>query len=111
MQVAYLFSQQSHDKNTKKLFLQLQDASGVMDTAFDVASWYSPQPEQSFMVALLCISQPCVRWKGGADYCHYYRECGKTKPGGSSEGRGGSGSKRFSLLLGAVCPITAAWSR
>lgn len=82
-----------------------------MDTAFDVASWYSPQPEQSFMVALVCISQPCVRWKGGADYFHYYRECGKTKPGGSSEGRGGSGSKRFSLLLGAVCPITAAWSR
>lgn len=61
-----------------------------MDPAFDVASWYSLQPEQPYTVALgVCISQPCVPWKGGADYCRYYRECGRTKPGGSSGGSGG----------------------
>lgn len=39
-----------------------------MDTALDVASWYSPQPEQLYMVALsVYINQPCVHWKGGTD--------------------------------------------
>ena len=60
-----------------------------MDTALDVASWYSPQPEQPHTVALgVCINQPCVHWKGGTDWSQYYRECGRTTLGGSSGAAG-----------------------
>ena len=50
----------------------------MRDPAFDVASWYSLQPEQPYTVALgVCISQPCVHWKGVAGYCRHYRGVGE----------------------------------
>lgn len=110
MQVTHLFSLQNHNKNTK---LKKNDASSVINTALDLAFLCSVQPEQPSVAALgVDIYQPSGHWKGGTGFSHFWRECVRSRPARSSGGKlGALGSKRISLVLGAVGSITAAWSR
>lgn len=84
----------------------------VTHTTFAVVPLCSPQPEQPYVVVLgVHVNPCCVHWKQGTGFSHCKSVWEKQALRESLGQLGALGSKGFSLVLGAVCPITAAWSR
>lgn len=84
----------------------------VNDTAFGVVSLCSTQPEPPYRVALgVHVSQPCRNRKGGTGCSHCHRAWEEQASREVLGQLGALGSKGCALVLGAVGPITAAWSR